>query len=256
MIKSKRNCIILYSPRHRTLIRSIINKVTHFVPKHCLFCLEKTHTYSDLCKHCIASLTLNNHCCRRCAAPLEQSIEQDTVLCGDCLSHDCHYDRVFSPFLYSEEMAYLIKKFKYQQKIHYANILSMLFIQKISILKNFQLPQVIIPVPMHTKRLKKRGFNQALELSRIFASHYQLPLNYSSFIRHRYTDLQAEMSASRRQKNVQQAFLVKKPIHYSHVALVDDVMTTGSTVNEAAKVLKKNGIEKVDVWTIARAGMN
>ena len=150
-------------------------------------------------------------------------------------------------------MAYLIKKLKYQQKIHYANILATLFIQKINTLKNFQLPQVIIPIPMHTKRLKSRGFNQALEISRIFASHYQIPLNYSYFIRHRYTDLQAEMSASKRQKNVQHAFLLKKPINYSHIALVDDVMTTGSTVNEAARVLKKSGVKKVDVWTIARA---
>lgn len=155
-------------------------------------------------------------------------------------------------------MAYLIKKLKYQQKIHYANTLSTLFIQKIHRLKNFQLPQAIIPIPMHTKRLKTRGFNQALELSRIFASHYQLPLNYSSFIRHRYTDLQAEMSGAKRQKNVRHAFLLKKPVNYSHVALVDDVMTTttGSTVNEAARILKKSGIKKVDVWVIARAGMS
>lgn len=150
-------------------------------------------------------------------------------------------------------MAYLIKKLKYQQKIHFASILSTLFIKKINNLKNFQLPQAIIPIPMHSKRLKSRGFNQALELARIFASHYQIPLNYSCFIRHRYTDLQAEMNASKRQKNVQHAFLLKKPLPYSHIALVDDVMTTGSTVNEAARELKKSGVKRVDVWTIARA---
>lgn len=230
--------------------------MTHFVPKHCLFCLEKTHTHCDLCDHCIESLTLNHYCCQQCATPLEQTIEPDKLLCGNCLSHNFHYDRVFSPFLYSEDMAYLIKKLKYQQKIHYANTLSTLFIQKSHLLKNFQLPQVIIPIPMHTKRLKTRGFNQALELSRIFASHYQLPLNYSSFIRHRYTGLQAEMSGAKRQKNVQHAFSVKKTVTYSHIALVDDVMTTGSTVNEAARILKKSGIKQVDVWVIARAGMN
>ncbi len=187
---------------------------------------------------------------------MEPAIKQDILLCGNCLSHDYYYDRVYSPFLYSEEMAYLIKKLKYQQKIHYANILSTLFLQKINTLKDFRLPQAIIPIPMHTRRLKSRGFNQALELSRIFASHYQLPLNYSCFIRHRYTDLQAEMSASKRQKNIQQAFKLKKPINYSHIALIDDVMTTGSTVNEAARILKQSGIKKVDVWIIARAGLN
>ena len=121
-------------------------------------------------------------------------------------------------------------------------------------MSNFQLPQVIIPIPMHNKRLKQRGYNQALELSRIFASHYQLPLDYSSLVRHRYTQLQAEMNASKRQQNVKNAFLLKQAISYSHIVLVDDVMTTGSTVNEAAKVLKKSGVKRVDIWTIARAG--
>lgn len=150
-------------------------------------------------------------------------------------------------------MAYLIKKLKYQQKIHYANILATLFMQQIDTLNNTQLPQAFIPIPMHRQRLKSRGFNQALEIARIFASHYRIPLNYTHFIRHRYTDLQAEMSASKRQKNVQHAFLLNKTIPYTHIALIDDVMTTGSTVNEAARILKKSGVERVDVWTIARA---
>lgn len=241
---------------YRTLIPSMLGKAASLVPKHCIFCLEKTHSHADLCSNCTASLTLNTHCCQQCAAPMEHTISQDILLCGDCLSHKVHYDRVFSPFLYSQEMAYLIKKLKYQHKIHYANTLSQLFINKINIIKNFRIPQALIPIPMHSKRLSARGFNQALELGRSLASYYQLPLNYSSFIRQRHTDLQAEMSAARRQKNIQHAFLLKKPIQYSHIAIIDDVMTTGSTVNEAARVLKKSGIKQVDIWAIARAGLN
>ena len=143
---------------------------------------------------------------------------------------------------------------KYQKKIHFAHTLSKLFIQKIHQVNDFQLPQAIIPMPMHSRRLKQRGFNQALELSRFFASHYKLPLNYSSVIRSRYTDLQAGLTAVERQKNVQHAFMLKEPLKYEHIALVDDVMTTGSTVNEAAKILKQSGIKKVDIWIIARAG--
>jgi len=180
---------------------------------------------------------------------------QDIVLCGNCLSHHFHYDRVYSPFIYLEEMRYLIKKFKYQKKIHYAKVLSQLFIQKSSHINDFQLPQAIIPMPMHTKRLKQRGFNQALELSRFFASRYELPLNYTSLIRSRHTHLQAGMTAVERQKNVRQAFMIKEPVKHEHIALIDDVMTTGSTVNEAAKTLKKSGVKKVDVWIIARAGI-
>ena len=230
------------------------------IPKHCLFCLEKTQDQSDLCSHCIASLTLNQYNCQRCASPLEQALfttgRKNIALCGNCLSHHFHYDRVYSPFVYSEEMRYLIKKMKYQKKIHFAHTLSKLFIEKTTQLNDFQLPQALIPMPMHSKRLKQRGFNQALELSRVFASHYSLPLDYISLIRSRHTNLQAGLTAIERQKNVQKAFIINRPIMHEHVALIDDVMTTGSTVNEAAKILKKNGVKKVDVWIIARAGKN
>ncbi len=176
------------------------------------------------------------------------------ILCGNCLSHHFYYDRVYSPYIYSEEMRYLIKKMKYQKKIHFAHTLSKLFIQKANTINDFQLPQALLPMPMHKRRLRQRGFNQALELSRTLASHYQLPLNYSYLLRDKYTELQAGMNAIERKKNVQNAFHLKGSMHYDHIALVDDVMTTGSTVNEAAKALKQSGIKKVDIWIIARAG--
>lgn len=235
-----------------------INFFTHFVeelvPRHCLFCLQKTDNQLDLCASCIADLGVNSQCCQRCALPLENLSEQPVMLCGNCLSHRYFYDNVFSPFRYSEDIAHLIKNFKYHKKIHYAVLLVKLFIEKNKNNNKFQLPELIIPVPMHRQRLKSRGYNQALELARIFASHYQLPVDYSSLIRHRYTDLQVGMNRLKRQKNVKNAFLMNKPINNSHIALIDDVMTTGSTVNEVAKVLKEKGIERVDVWTIARAG--
>lgn len=184
-----------------------------------------------------------------------EQVSSEIALCGNCLSHHYEYDQVYSPFLYSEDIRYLITKFKYQKKIHYARILSELFIQQAAQYTNFQLPDAIIPMPMHPGRLKERGFNQALEISRFFSAFYQLPLDYSNLIRSRYTDLQAGLAASERQKNVRQAFAIKEPSVDKHIALVDDVMTTGSTVNEAAKLLKKHGVERVDVWTIARAGI-
>ena len=237
-------------------ISQLSQKLGRFIPRHCLLCLEKTRSHSDLCNSCIDCLSLNHNCCQRCATPLEQAIKDDIILCGNCLSHHYYYDRVYSPYLYSEEISYLIRKFKYQKKIHYANVLSALFIQQTEHLPDFQLPQAIIPVPMHNKRLRQRGFNQALELSRSLASWFQLPLDYTSMIRNRYTSIQAGLLATERQKNMRQAFAIKKNLMYDHIALVDDVMTTGSTVNEAARVLKKSGIKQVDVWTIARAGLN
>ena len=110
-------------------------------------------------------------------------------------------------------------------------------------------------MPMHNKRLRKRGYNQAMELGRPLSSYFQLPLKYKELIRTRYTQLQADLGAKERQKNVRKAFELKKPLEYDHIAIVDDVMTTGSTVNEVARLLKMHGVKRVEVWTIARAGL-
>ncbi|MCK5696762.1 MAG: ComF family protein [Gammaproteobacteria bacterium] len=228
--------------------------ISNIIPRHCLFCLQKTQNSLDLCDACIDDLSLNNYCCQRCALPLEPDLGSMIPICGNCLSHHYYYNQVVSPFGYTEDMAYLIKQLKYHQKIHYADLLATLFIVQTQKMNTFQLPQIIIPVPMHHQRLKQRGYNQALELARVFSSYYQLPLDYSSLIRSRYTQLQAEMSALKRQQNIKNAFIIKKEINYTHIALIDDVMTTGSTVNEVAKVLKHQGVKKVDIWSIARAG--
>lgn len=231
--------------------------LTNFIPRHCLFCLEKTHSNFDLCHHCIDLLSLNGNCCQRCATPMENVTAQGSILCGNCLSHRYYYDQVYSPYYYSEDIRYLITKLKYQKKIHYADVLAKLFIQQAAHIKEFHLPEIIMPMPMHNRRLRERGFNQALELSRFFSSWYKLPLDFTSLIRSRYTSIQAGLIAKERQKNVQRSFSVKEgTLPYEHIALIDDVMTTGSTVNEAAKTLKKSGIKQVDVWTIARAGLN
>lgn len=190
---------------------------------------------------------------------MEEQRTQQQLLCGHCLSHHSFYDKVYSPYRYTEDIRYLITKLKYQKKIHFAKTLAELFIKQNHNNKDFQQPQLILPMPMHVRRLRERGYNQALELSRFFASFYSLPLDYSSIVRSRYTELQAGLAATDRQKNVANAFTIKKPLDYKHIALVDDVMTTGSSANEVAKLLKissqNKGVMRIDVWTIARAGI-
>jgi len=190
---------------------------------------------------------------------MEASASQQPLLCGQCLSHRYSYDQVYSPYRYTEDIRFLITRLKYQKKIHFAKILAELFIRQINKDKDFQRPQLIIPMPMHIKRLRERGYNQALELSRFFAAYFSLPLDYTSVIRSRYTDLQAGLAATDRQKNVTNAFAIKKPFNYEHIALIDDVMTTGCSANEVAKLLKNDpqnkNVKQVDVWTIARAGI-
>lgn len=237
-------------------------KLLHkIIAKHCLFCLQKTTDNQDICGACYQAIAVNHSSCQRCASPMEQIESHDKLLCGNCLSHHYYYDQVISPYLYSEDIRYLITQLKYHKKIHFAKVLAELFIRQNKINKEFLLPQLIIPMPMHSKRLRERGFNQALEISRFISSYYSLPVDYTSISRSRYTDLQAGLAASARQKNVSNAFTIKKPISCQYIAIIDDVMTTGSSANEVAKLIKSsynkdlNKNIQVDIWTIARAGI-
>ena len=241
--------------------RLLYSPLSLLLPQHCLFCREKTGSRFALCLNCITDLPYNFSRCNRCSLPLEQTDFNSRQLCGNCLSHRYYYDQVYSPFLYSGEVRYLIRQLKYHHKLHYSSVLSSLFTETMAsetmtsknMAANLGLPQVLIPMPMHPARLRQRGFNQALELSRLLSRYFQLPMDSRSLVRTRNTALQAGLNSRERQKNVRRAFSVGKRITFSHAALIDDVMTTGSTVNEAARVLKTVGVRQVDIWCMARA---
>lgn len=114
------------------------------------------------------------------------------------------------------------------------------------------MPECIIPVPLHQQRLRERGFNQALELSRIISKQLNIPLNYSLCHRDKATPFQSGLSAKQRKQNLKNAFKVAKNHSYQHVAIFDDVVTTGTTVNELARQLKQSGVRTIEVWAIAR----
>lgn len=235
--------------------RLLSHSLSLLLPQHCLFCREKTTNQFAICTDCIISLPNNINHCYRCALPLEPSEYSARRLCGNCLSHFYYYDQVYSPFLYSDGIRYLIRQLKYHNKLHYSAVLSELFTDRLSMQDSFELPQIFIPMPMHRDRMRQRGFNQALELTRQLSRYFQKPVDSSTLLRTRNTELQANLNGKQRQKNVRKAFTLSKPLHYQHVALIDDVMTTGSTVNEAARELKAAGIKQVDVWCIARASL-
>lgn len=118
---------------------------------------------------------------------------------------------------------------------------------------HLQLPEAIIPVPLHPQRYRERRFNQCIEIGLTLAKQLQLPLLVNHCIRHRNTPHQTELSKTQRLKNMRNAFSLVQPIPAKHVAILDDVMTTGSTLHELAAVLKKSGVRRVDAWVCARA---
>jgi ComF family protein len=113
-------------------------------------------------------------------------------------------------------------------------------------------PELIIPVPLHEKRLKERGYNQSLEIARPIARQLKIPLAISVCDRIKHTPPQSSLSKYERQQNLHGAFSIHRTIPVKHVVIFDDVVTTGSTVVELGKILHQAGIERVDVWCVAR----
>ncbi len=111
-------------------------------------------------------------------------------------------------------------------------------------------------MPLHATRLRERGYNQALELARPISSRLDIPIDYQSCTRARATPAQSALSARERSANVKGAFQVSQPLTARHVAIIDDVMTTGHTADELARMLQKTGVERIDIWVCAVAPSN
>lgn len=147
---------------------------------------------------------------------------------------------------------HLIQKLKFNAQLHLARLLGEHLAEHVA-RHVTQPPQVILPVPLHRTRLRARGFNQALELARPIARRLGIALDYRSGARVRATAAQSLLPAAQRRRNIKGAFQVTQPLAARHVAIVDDVMTTGHTVEEFASTLRKAGVEKIEVWVLARA---
>lgn len=174
--------------------------------------------------------------------------------CGPCLSNPPHFDTARAHFLYEGPIRELIHTFKYNQKTHLRNPLALLTLQGMSNFLTSQNSHLIIPVPLHRSRLQQRGFNQAVLLGRAISHYLSLPLLPDALVRTRPTEPQIDLSAAERRVNVKGAFTVSRPdqVAGKRILLLDDVMTTGSTMDECAKELKKAGADTVISVTIAR----
>jgi len=144
----------------------------------------------------------------------------------------------------------MIHALKYQTNLAIAPILANLLITRLKATKRF--PDIIIPLPLHPIRLRERGFNQAMEISRYLSKHMGIVLLPDSCQRIKHTPPQTGLAWKDRQKNIHKAFSCKIDLSGKHVALVDDVMTTGASLNELAKVLREQGAAEISNWVIAR----
>jgi len=174
--------------------------------------------------------------------------------CGACLTHPPHFDAARVRFLYEGAIRDLIHSFKYNQRTELRYPLALLALEEVSRLVTDHDPHLIVPVPLHRSRLRQRGFNQAVLLGRTISRHHSLPMLPDALVRTRRTEPQIELSSAERRLNVKGAFSVGRAdsVAGKRILLLDDVMTTGSTMDECAKVLKMAGAKVVVATAIAR----
>lgn len=232
------------------LLRQIGKGINHiFFPYYCIICNDKANRELDLCVECEKLLPWLKNTCMYCAAFL---ISNQSI-CGACLKKPLPFHKLYVSFSYTEIIKKLITGLKFQQQLVYAHILGTLLAEKINAqYQNEKLPDMLIPVPLHKKRLYERGFNQAIEIARPISKKLNIPIEYKRCVRVVNTAAQSNLPANQRSSNVKNAFVAHKQLTYKHIALLDDVITTGHTLTEISRALYDVGIKKIDVWCCAR----
>jgi ComF family protein len=216
-------------------------------PPRCALCGAAGAAGRDLCPGCHADLPWLHHTCDLCALPLPLGAGR----CPACQRQPPAFDRVIAPLRYAPPLDYLVQRLKFHQDLALARLLGQLLAQHLASLPGPR-PSVILPVPLHRRRLAERGYNQALEVGRPLRAALGIPLEPGLAQRVRHTGTQTRLSAGDRQRNLRGAYaLADRPLP-GHIAILDDVMTTGTTVNELARLLKSAGVARVEVWVLAR----
>jgi ComF family protein len=214
-------------------------------------CAARVPAGADICSACDAELPHPGPSCACCAAPLAQPAGL-ALRCARCQQTPPVFDRTLALFSYAAPIDRLILRLKYHGDLSLARVLGGRLATALG-MHATGLPEVIVPVPLHAARLRERGYNQALELARPIAKRLRVPIDYRSVTRVRATAPQIDMDYEARRKNVRRAFRVDGDFSGRRVAIVDDVMTSGHTVNAVAAALRKAGAAEVAVWVVARA---
>jgi ComF family protein len=220
----------------------------------CLLCHDRSPAHSDVCPACESDLPWLHHSCRTCAEPLADIRDS---LCLRCQRDLPATDHCIAPFQYRFPLDQLILAMKQQPRPELLGCLSRWLSQHLA-QQRHPLPDLLLPVPMHASRQIARGFNQAGILAHRLGRDLGIPVRQDLLLKRKATVEQKTLSREQRQRNLANAFklervtLLKMQPRPRHIALVDDVITTGTTTAQLAALLKKSGIARVDVWALAK----
>jgi ComF family protein len=236
----------------------LLDRILHWVfPTDCVACGRPAaeRRLPFFCRGCWETIRpIEGPVCPRCGRPFDSPVAllaSPGYLCGPCRKKPPAFDRALSPYRYEGILEQAIHLFKYRRRDALATPLTDLMLVWADKLPSISL---VMPVPLHPSRLRRREFNQALLLADRIADRLGLPLSFEQLVRVRATRPQTELDRKERARNVRRAFAVREPAGLAgqQVLLVDDVLTTGATVNECARVLRRAGVESVTVLTLAR----
>ncbi len=239
-------------------------RVNHLVslilPQRCALCGCICDT--GYCQNCSRLLPWLENACIQCGShliipqtpstrPPTLSSANPRVVCGRCQLTPPPYANTIIPFHYKPPISAHIQNLKYQGQLHLSSALGLAISSRI-LLSGSPLPDIIIPIPLHWKRIFHRGFNQSSEIARVISKQLEIPMSMKHLSRQVNAPSQTGLDTQMRMKNIRNAFKVKKVCSGMHIALLDDVVTTGSTVRAAANVLTESGADQIDIWAVAK----
>lgn len=216
------------------------------LPSICTLCNQLHKNSFAICSACVEYIKPLGFACRSCAYPLP---DEGYMLCGQCIKQPPAFDNALVHYIFEEPLRSLLHQFKYYNGLYLTSFLGQLMLQAAQ--EQMLTAECLIPVPMHPRRLKQRGFNQAVVLTKFLARKLSLPYDLTRCQKIINTAPQASLNSEQRKKNLRNAFRVTA-LPYQHVVLIDDLLTTGSTANELARSIKNTGVKRVDVWCCAR----
>ena len=218
----------------------------------CLLCSESTDTPQPICTPCESELPWLGDQCSVCALPLPMA----GLRCGQCANRPPAFERVVAPWIYDFPVDTLVTRFKHQAKWPLGRLLGELLAQSIQhhFDEGLERPDALVPVPLAARRLRQRGFNQAALLARWLSGPLRIPCEENLLLRVQDTPAQQALDARARRRNLRQALALAPDalLQNRHLALVDDVLTTGATAQTLARLLLDAGAARVDVYCLAR----
>ena len=240
-------------------MRLFLKFCAHFIeklilPYYCVMCLEISNQRRDLCRQCQKELPTSPHTCQQCGIAFPST--HHPYRCGQCILHPPHFENTVVGFNYHTPIDRWLKQFKFHKKGLYARILTEIYGEKLARMLEEHPenePQVIVPMPLHWRRLTQRGFNQAYIIAQQLSQQLHIPiLKQTTVTRTKYTHAQSSLNLQSRQRNVCGAFSAQNFYGIDHVAIIDDIITTGNTVNALSQELKLHGVRRVSIWALAR----